>query len=324
MASGNGTPVAAIVDAGRVKEVTAYLVQQTKQPPVGLRRLTPGQIATFDESLRSASQPVLEEISSARRKELENLLYGNAYRGITDIVTKFVWPRPARALVHVCANMGLTPNMVTTFGLFLVLATCWLFLQGHYVSGLLAGWLMTLLDTVDGKLARVTIQSSPFGHIYDHVIDLLHPPFWYIFWGISLDPPPALFGMDFNTLCWLLTGAYVLGRMVEGVFLLLGDCSIFTWRPFDAWFRLVTARRNPCLIILTLSVLLTRPEWGFISVVAWSVLSTVLLIVRLAQGTGVRVFHGRLVSWLDDAGAALGPHARSFRVFGGTRGAYGK
>lgn len=324
IASGNGTPAAAMVDADRVKEVTAYLAQQTKQPPDGLRRLTPGKIASFDESLRSANEPVLEAISSARRKELENLLYGNAYRGITDIVTKFVWPRPARALVHLCANVGLTPNMVTTLGLFLVLAACWLFLRGHYVSGLLAGWLMTLLDTVDGKLARVTIQSSRFGHIYDHVIDLLHPPFWYIFWGMSLNPEPELFGMGFTTLCWLLAGAYVLGRVAEGLFLLLGDCSIFTWRPFDAWFRLVTARRNPCLIILTLSVLLSRPEWGFISVVAWSVLSTALLIVRLVQGASVRLFHGRLASWLDDAEAGLGPHARSFRVFGGTRGAFGK
>jgi len=45
---------------------------------------------------------------------------------------------------------------------------------------------MTFLDTVDGKLARVTVNSSPFGHIYDHAIDLISPPFWYLAWGLGL------------------------------------------------------------------------------------------------------------------------------------------
>ncbi|HMB60640.1 MAG TPA: hypothetical protein VKN35_12070, partial [Xanthomonadales bacterium] len=92
--------------------------------------------------------------------------------------------------------------------------------------------------------------------------------------------------------------------------------------PFDAWFRLVTARRNPCLIILSLSVILGRPDWGFKAVVAWSVLTTVVLGLRLLQGLARRVFSGPLHSWLSADGVADGPHAFSFRVFGGTRSAY--
>ena len=42
---------------------------------------------------------------------------------------------------------------------------------------------MTFLDTVDGKLARVTLTSSPFGNVLDHSLDLIHPPFWYWAWG---------------------------------------------------------------------------------------------------------------------------------------------
>jgi len=324
LAPPDGLPAAAMVDARQVSEAMAYMSQQDASAPVDLRRLTPDQLVAYDEGLRSANAPLLEPISEDRRAELENLLYGNAYRGITDLVTKFVWPRPARALVHLCARFGLTPNMVTSFGLVLVLVVCWLFLQGHYLSGLAAGWLMTLLDTVDGKLARVTIRSSPFGHLYDHVIDLVHPPFWYIFWGMSLESLPGTLTMDFTTMCWALVLAYVLGRVVEGVFLLLGDCSIFTWRPFDAWFRLIAARRNPCLILLTLSALLARPDWGFVTVVGWSVLSTVVLFVRLLKGATDRALNGPLTSWLGGPQVASGPHARSFRLFGGTRGAYRK
>jgi len=122
----------------------------------------------------------------------------------------------------------------------------------------------------------------------------------------------------------LLIAAYVLGRVVEGLFPLLGQCSIFTWRPFDAWFRLVTARRNPCLIILTLSLLLGRPDWGFIAVVFWSALTSGVLVLRLFHGLIVRLSTGPLNSWLSESDVASGENATSFRVFGATRGAYGK
>jgi len=135
-------------------------------------------------------------VSEGRKPELENRLYGNAYKGITDLVTKFLWPRPAKKAVHLAARLGISPNMVTTLGLVLVLVACYLFLNGQYFAGLLAGWIMTFLDTVDGKLARVTVQSSKFGHLYDHLIDLFHPPFWYIYWGMSLSNFEPVLGFD--------------------------------------------------------------------------------------------------------------------------------
>ncbi len=322
-----GRPAAALVDARQTAAAMAYLRGNSAELPRDLRRLGTADLEAFNETLRSARPPLLEPIRDENRQPLENLLYGNAYRGITDLVTKFVWPRPARQLVHLAARLGLSPNGVTSIGLVLVLLACWAFYHGHYAAGLAAGWLMTLLDTVDGKLARVTIQSSPFGHLYDHAIDLIHPPFWYIFWGVSLGgfaavPLPSL-ALDVAAMSWWLVAAYVGGRVVEGLFPLLGDCSIFTWRPFDAWFRLVTARRNPCLIILTLSLLAGRPDWGFVAVVGWSVLTTGVLLLRLLQGLLARLRHGRLQSWLSADNVASGPHAASYRVFGATRGAYG-
>ncbi len=212
--------------------------------------------------------------------------------------------------------------MVTTLGLLLVVAACYLFLNGHYGWGLLAGWIMTFLDTVDGKLARVTIQSSKFGHLYDHLIDLIHPPFWYIYWGMSLVNFQPVMGQGQEQMYWIIIISYIAGRVVEGVFPLLGGCGIFTWRPFDAWFRLITARRNPCLILLTLSALAGKPEWGFIAVTFWSALTSLILILRLVQAFIVRLAGGRLSSWLSESNVATGPNAWSFSVFGATRGAY--
>ncbi len=287
-----------------------------------MRRLTVTDIAAFDEELRRAKNPLLEPIELDQKDRLESMLYGNAYRGITDLVTKFVWPRPARVVVRWCATLGLSPNLVTSVGFVLVIAASWLFLQGDYAAGLLAGWIMTFLDTVDGKLARVTIQSSRLGHWLDHGIDILHPPFWYIFWGMSLSGFSPIWGVDLPAAYWLIVLAYIAGRAVEGLFPMLGDCTIFTWRPFDAWFRLVTARRNPCLIILTLAVVAGRPDWGFVGVAGWSLLTSAVLILRIGQAALHRLRHGRLQSWLSDMDQAAQLHPLSYGVFGSTRGAY--
>jgi len=320
----NKTTAAAFVDAGRLQDVLTCMKNPGRRLPEGLQVLRTSDMEAFDESLRRSTIPLLEPVSVERKSELENRLYGNAYRGITDLVTKFVWPKPAKRAVHLCANLHISPNMVTSLGLLLVVAACYLFLNGYYGWGLLAGWIMTFLDTVDGKLARVTIQSSKFGHLYDHAIDLFHPPFWYIFWGMSLINFQPLLGQGSEQMYWIIVIAYVAGRVVEGLFPLLGSCSIFTWRPFDAWFRLVTARRNPCMILLTLSLLIGKPEWGFIAVTFWSALTSVLLVLRLLQAAVVRLTRGPLSSWLSAGNVATGSNAYSYSIFGATRGAYGR
>jgi hypothetical protein len=105
---------------------------------------------------------------------------------------------------------------------------------------------------------------------------------------------------------------------------LLGDCSLFTWRPFDAYFRLITARRNPCLIILTAAWLVGEPDWGFTLVAAWTALTTAVLLVRLLQGLHARLTGSPLHSWLRDRAAAATRHPRAYATFAGTRAAYGR
>ena len=320
---GEDRPAAIIVDQDLAVDSLNYITGSTDTAPDQLTTVVPDDFASFDQALMGAKKPLLESLSAEKKQEMENLLYGNAYKGITDLVTKFLWPRPARVAVRAAANLGLSPNSVTAMGFVLVIVSCYLFLHGHYLIGLASGWLMTFLDTVDGKLARVTVQSSKFGHLFDHLTDLIHPPFWYIYWGMSLSGFQAALGFKLEDMYWMIVIAYLSGRIIEGLFPLLGNCKIFTWRPFDAYFRLVTARRNPCLIILTVSAVIGRPDWGFIAVTFWTVLTTMVLFVRLLQGGVSRLRKGPLDSWLNADSVAAGRNSRAFRLFGSTRGAYG-
>lgn len=317
----SGYAAAASTARGRLDEVVAC-VRAGASKPAGMRLLTPAELAGYDRNLRKTTPPLLEAVTPARRAELESLLYGNAYKGVTDFVTKWWWPRPARAVVGWCTRLGISPNMVTLFGLLMVLAATYAFYYGAFALGLACGWIMTFLDTVDGKLARVSVASSRVGHVLDHGIDIVHPPFWYVAWGLGLGATQAA-GMPVELLCWLVVAGYVAGRLIEAAFHQLGHCSLFAWRPFDAWFRLVTARRNPSLVILTIGLAAGRADLAFIGVVGWTLASSAIALFRLLYAAGVRWRSGQpLDSWLKDSAHAEREHPRSWREFSATRGAY--
>jgi len=315
----DGRIVAAIGPRERVAAYAAALSTEGPVPP-SAERVRPGDLERYDDELRQSAPPLFEPITAANRDALESRLYGNAYKGVTDLVTKWWWPRPARRIVAFCANAGITPNMVTLTGFVLMLIATALFWHGHYLSGLLCGWSMTLLDTVDGKLARVTVQSSRFGHVLDHGMDIVHPPFWYVLWGAGLgvDVVAGYAVADINQ---AIVVGYIGGRLLEGLFHAFGHCSLFAWRPFDAYFRLVTARRNPCLIILTVATLAGQPALGFFGVAVWTVFSTAVMVVRLIQAAGARLGGPPLESWLKDPSAST-RHPTAYRRFAGTASAY--
>jgi len=271
--------------------------------------------AAYNRKLRKASPPQLWAIRSDRVNELEAALFGNSYKGVTDLVTKFVWPRPAKLVTKFCSQHGISPNTVTSASLVLTALATVLFAYGWFLTGLVLAWIMTFLDTVDGKLARVTVTSTTFGNIFDHGIDIVGPPVWYVAWAYGLPDSSFDAGIDRVTLFGMILGGYLVGRMVEGSFDRgLAGFQIFVWRPLDSWFRLIIARRNPNLIFLTAFALAGLPLVGLYAVAAWTVLCSVFLVGRLALAIRQRRADGSLQPWLRAPTAAdlSSPLARPF------------
>lgn len=303
-----GRPVAAHVEAGEAARVLALLRGEAgAAAPTGLRRVGPGELGTAHRArLRKRSAPYVLALSPESLPQVERRTFAAAYKGVTDLVTKYVWPLPARWATRVSASLGVHPNVLTGLSFVLVLLALYWFAEGRYGAGLAAAWVMTFLDTVDGKLARLTLTSSKFGNAFDHGIDLLHPPFWYLAWGLGLSaagagaPPGGL-----GPVLAVVVGGYVLGRLVEGLFIWRYGIEIHAWRPIDSAFRTVTARRNPNLLLLTAAALAGRPELGLAAVAAWTAVSLGFHLVRLVQALAAAGWSGRLESWLaEDAGTA--------------------
>lgn len=284
----------------------------------GVRTETPGTLScSFEQRLRKCDPPFVLPITEGNRRNLEDRLFSWSYKGVTDLVTKWVWPRPAQWVTGVCARLGLLPNHVTTVSFVLVVLAGLLFTYGRFGWGLLAGWLMAFLDTVDGKLARVTVTSSRFGDFFDHGIDLIHPPLWYIAWGLGLPEfNPGISMLSLKATLWLIVAGYILGRLVEGAFeLWLGPFGIFCWRPTDSYFRLITGRRNTNIILLTGGLALDRPDLALLAVAFWTALTSLFLLVRLAMALRARIASGPLRSWLSDVDLDAEDRSLAVRLF---------
>ena len=189
--------------------------------------------------------------------------------------------------------------MVTSIGLILCIAATYAFATGRYWPGLAMGLLFMVLDTVDGKLARCTITSSWWGNVFDHGIDLVHPPFWWWAWGMGLAAYGTPLPADTILIAFAaIMVAYVVQRLIEGAFIRAFKMHIHVWRPIDSQFRLITARRNPNMLILFVALCLGRPDTGLIALAWWSALSCLFHVVRLGQAYRARRRGGVIVSWL--------------------------
>ncbi len=293
-------PIAVHVQGRDVFAAADLLLSGAKSNPgLSFDARRPGELGVkFWKALRKRETPYAFAATPANAAAAEWRMFMGTYKGATDIVTKYLWPVPAFFVTRWLAKGGVTPNIVTSLGAILMVLAFWLFLRGDFILGLVAAWLMTFLDTVDGKLARVTLTSSKWGDIFDHGIDLVHPPFWYVAWGLGLSA--AGLGWPQSTFFWIIAailGGYLAQRILEGIAIKWLGLEIHIWRKLDTLFRQVTARRNPNLVLLTLSVLIGRPDWGLLAVAIWTVACFVLHGLQLAQALSASR-RGPLTSWM--------------------------
>ena len=295
-----GHPVLAHVPAdGDAAPVLAAMLSGGKYEGGSLERIDSDTADFSYLKLRKRDRPFVIRLDPASPELAERAAYDASYKGVTDILTLYLWRRLAFHLTRWAAQAGMTPNMVTGIGALLCVAAFFLFLNGWYWTGIAAGFGFMVLDTVDGKLARCTGQSSFWGNIFDHGLDLVHPPFWWWAWSEGLQA----YGRPFERVYELLiVGAIVFGyvaqRVIEGIFMRRFGMHIHVWQEIDSRFRLITARRNPNMIILVVCLAFRRPDLGIELVALWTLLSLIFHAVRLAQANGRYYRERPVVSWL--------------------------
>jgi phosphatidylglycerophosphate synthase len=91
-----------------------------------------------------------------------------AYDGIVSRYLNRPFSRPAgRAL----ANTPVTPNAVTSFTLLLAIVAGVMLAVGWNIAGGIGIQVVSVVDGVDGELARIKQLATKFGEVFDAVID---------------------------------------------------------------------------------------------------------------------------------------------------------
>jgi len=295
----DGEPVMAHVAAGSNTAAAAAGLED-HQPVEGYDLLAAETAELSNAELRKRERPFVMLLEEANPEPVERAAYDAAYKGVTDVLTLHLWRRPAFYLTRWAARASLSPNGITLAGAILCVFAFFLFWRGEYWWGVLSGFIFMVLDTVDGKLARVTGSSSKWGEVFDHGIDIIHPPFWYWAWehgliayGRPLEPVFA------TMVLWTIIGGYVAQRIIELIFIKRLGLEIHVWRPIDSKFRLITARRNPNMVILVVSLAFFRPDVGLELVAWWTLASLIFHAVRLAQANDRSARGEKIVSWLE-------------------------
>jgi phosphatidylglycerophosphate synthase len=294
-----GRPVLAHVPAGQPTKNAGQAMSGKGGSLDGFEILDAASAEVNYDELRKRERPFVLRLEPGREDAIERAAYDASYKGVTDALTLYLWRKPAFYLTRWAAEAGLSPNTITGIGALLCLLAFFYFWFGDYWLGVAAGFIFMVLDTVDGKLARCTGTSSKWGEVFDHGIDLVHPPFWYWAWAHGLADHGTPLEPVYET---MLLAAIVLGyiaqRVIEGLFIKRFNMHIHVWRPIDSQFRLVTARRNPNMVLLAGGLLFGRPDIGLELVGLWTILSLIFHGVRLTQAEAASYRGEPVASWL--------------------------
>jgi phosphatidylglycerophosphate synthase len=211
----------------------------------------------------------------ARRLATEVVLQ-SAQKAILDIPA-YVHAPIENALIRWLCRTPITPNQLTLATNVLAFGVTALFALGRIGAGTVGALVVGVLDGLDGKQARVKVETSAVGE-WEHVADYVYEFSWWaaLAWHFAGtgEVRSALF------LFGLMWGADLAERIARYLVKHGTGREVETLSRVDVWFRLVGGRRNIFVWIFAAAVVLGRPAEGFVVFTAWGILSSLFQVVR--------------------------------------------
>jgi phosphatidylglycerophosphate synthase len=222
--------------------------------------------------------------SSAHKKLAEDVILDAAQKGTLDIPALAHAPIETFIVDKLCKTT-VTPNQLTIFCNIIAWGATILFATGHLGCGIVVALAVGVLDGLDGKLARVKLETSKAGRL-EHFFDVLFENSWWIALAYHFHASgklPSAFAY-----LGLLIGAEALNALARTSIVRYYGKSIAELGPFDRIFRLVGGRRNIYVWILALGVLLGTPVQAFKLIAWWEVATAAVHLPRAVWALWVR------------------------------------
>jgi len=210
------------------------------------------------------------------RRVAERVILDSAQNGTLDLPAYIHGPIET-AIVSLLCKTRITPNQITIGGFVIGCSATAAFALGRVGLGILAALIFGIVDGLDGKQARVKIETTERGK-WEHHLDYFIENSWWAAIAFHLwrsgQFPNAFYFLA------VLVGSRLLhefakrpAKMAKGR--LLDDVA-----PFDRAFRLIAARRNVYVWILACGFLLNAFPQSYAVICGWAVFSAAVHLMR--------------------------------------------
>ncbi|MBI2253830.1 MAG: CDP-alcohol phosphatidyltransferase family protein [Proteobacteria bacterium] len=261
-------------------------------PALAAKLLAAGTVRTYQQDefngfirkLRRTIPYYMFRVEDAdKAAKVEKFMFWSNYKGSTDFFTRYVYPPFVWISVGPLARARVHPNSVTIFSIILALGAIPIWAIGEtwsFWTGFAMAYGMSVLDSVDGKLARLTFTDSRLGNFLDHGLDMVHPPFWYLSWAYGLGLATLGWGSTLGIATILVMAFYVVDRLILKVYPTFFQRAFHTHSKLDGRMRTFIARRNITLPMFIIGYVLGYAVEAFYLIVAWQILTAAYHGVR--------------------------------------------
>lgn len=256
-------------------------IDATRLPGVGVRRLE--ELGHYVPELRLTMVPFLVRVADRDGlRRVDRLLFHRTFKGVIDAVARYGYYHFVRFVTRVLSRTTVSPNLLTLLSILGIWVAIPCFATGQIGWGILSAWIGVILDSVDGKLARLTVNLSDAMGSLEHAVAMPGLGLWFVSLGWHLSDGQLLSANPVSVACWVLVGTFLADKILTGAFRKFFGYELFDARRLDAAFHLIAARRNVQLLLLTVGA-----EFGVVAgayqwMVAGMLLSFVFHAVRFA------------------------------------------
>ena len=258
--------------------------RRTSWPDGGSRLLAEGlvctplaQIGDYVPELRLTIAPFMIRLTAPDQlRKVDHLMYRRTFKGVIDVVARYGYYHLVRLITRGLSRTTLSPNLFTVLSILGIWVAIPCFATGHIALGCVSAWIGVLLDSVDGKLARLTLNLSDAMGTIEHLSAMPGLGLWFIAIGWHLTSGDLITPSAPMLACWATVIAFIVDKLVSGSFRKHFGRELFDVRPLDAFFHLFAVRRNMHLLILTLGARAHAVDAAFL-VMAAGMVGTLLV-----------------------------------------------
>jgi phosphatidylglycerophosphate synthase len=243
-------------------------------------------------SMRRRVRPLCFSAPPERsRRVADRVILDSAQNGTLDLPAYIHGPIET-AIISLLCKTRITPNQITIAGFIIGCSATVAFAVGRTGLGIIAALIFGIVDGLDGKQARVKIETTESGK-WEHLLDFLIENSWWAAIAFQLwrsgQFPNAFYFFA------LIVGSRLLHEFAKRRATMAKGRLLDDVAPFDRAFRLIAGRRNVYVWILACGFLLDAFPQSYAVICAWAAFSAAVHLVRsiwICDSSAVRRFVG--------------------------------